>query len=1012
MRYWLQFILLLYCTCTSYAQQQRYLFSYLGLKDGLQDANIISVQQDEKGFLWIASRNSLQRYDGLRFLNFSHKQNDPASIPDAAISSMALDKKNRLWVSTSKNTVGYLDVNSLVFTPIPIRPVEAEKGRSILTLHPDRDGNILLIFHGGEYITYDEKRREFTSESNPFKLPDGWKLLYTWQDHNRNYWVGTNEGLFKYNPVSKLSSYRGHNTENDPVISEFGELRMVVNAYLDKTNCFWITSWNTGSLLVYSYAINTREKTEWQDKVLRALKNMYFDFYGVTEMKDGSIWFSGNNLFARADVKKKTVQPMQANISGEYNMLYDNVNLLFEDRENNLWIATNKGLLRFNPAAQKFTAVQNKYPGRDTSYTPDVTDFLQTQDGEILVSTWGNNIFAYDSLFNPIPSGFANPRETRDISVWCLTQRQNGDIWQGLQAGVLKIYPAAGKPRRLLPDAIANSTIRQVAEDMNGDMWLGTQRGLLVKWTASSDSFRLVQKFEAVISRIYISADNSVWICTDRNGVFRLNATTGSILSHYSDKGPKGQVLRMNGAADIIQYDDSTMVISGDGLNVLNLHTGKFAYLTKNDGLASTDLTNLVKDKYGYIWMTGTTGIYSFHPKKNKLSSYNSLDGIPTNTFNVASSATLKDGRILFGTNHDFIVFDPAIVTVNDYIPPKVYITGFSLFNQELSVDSVTMPSKLDLKYFEHSFRIQLSTLTYQNTYTIQYKMEGLDRGWTPAGPLNEVSFNFLPPGEYTFKTACMDEKKIFHDITSLQIIIHPPFWKTWWFYSLVALLIGSLFFWLDNERIKRKEALQKMRTDIAVNLQEEVNMALSDINILSEMARIKAEKEPEKSKEFIEQIHSKSQHMMVAMDDMLWSIRPENDNMRKTLERMQEFIEGLNNRNATNIEMWVDRRVQNLELNMKYRYEILHLFKESMTALINSKPEYCRINMSLEKATLLFTMEFNLEKSTLQQLDQQLKRKSIAKSLAAANARIQTQALEKGSALLLEIPLSQDFNV
>ena len=105
---------------------------------------------------------------------------------------------------------------------------------------------------------------------------------------------------------------------------------------------------------------------------------------------------------------------------------------------------------------------------------------------------------------------------------------------------------------------------------------------------------------------------------------------------------------------------------------------------------------------------------------------------------------------------------------------------------------------------------------------------------------------------------------------------------------------------------------MQKMRSDIAGNLHEEVNTALNKINILSEMARLKSDKDPVKSTEYLEQIHTKSHDMIIAMDDMLWSIDPLNDSMEKTIERIREFIDALKRRHAANIELLVDKKAEN----------------------------------------------------------------------------------------------------
>ncbi len=195
---------------------------------------------------------------------------------------------------------------------------------------------------------------------------------------------------------------------------------------------------------------------------------------------------------------------------------------------------------------------------------------------------------------------------------------------------------------------------------------------------------------------------------------------------------------------------------------------------------------------------------------------------------------------------------------------------------------------------------------------------------------INQASYNYLPAGKYTFKVKAESGDGMSSiNVTELKIKVQPPFWQAWWFYCILALLTGGVIYWLDTERMNRKEVMQKMRTDIADNLHEEINTALNNINILSEIAKLKANKEPEKAIEYLEQIHSKSHNMIIALDDMLWSIDPENDNMQKTVERMREFTDALKNRHKTQVDMLVDKKIEKLELNMKLRHEAFLLFKD-----------------------------------------------------------------------------------
>jgi signal transduction histidine kinase len=188
--------------------------------------------------------------------------------------------------------------------------------------------------------------------------------------------------------------------------------------------------------------------------------------------------------------------------------------------------------------------------------------------------------------------------------------------------------------------------------------------------------------------------------------------------------------------------------------------------------------------------------------------------------------------------------------------------------------------------------------------------MERVDKTWIKATNNLQAVYSYLRPGDYVFNVKCQNaDGTSSKHITRLHLSVSAPFWKAWWFYSLIVLAGGGLFFWLERERRNRKFALQKMRSQIAGNLHKELSNALNNINILSEMARIKADREPQKSKEYIEQIHAKSNNMIIVMDDMLWSLSPDNDSMKKTVERMLEYIDELKNKHAVDITMVVDKK-------------------------------------------------------------------------------------------------------
>ena len=281
--------------------------------------------------------------------------------------------------------------------------------------------------------------------------------------------------------------------------------------------------------------------------------------------------------------------------------------------------------------------------------------------------------------------------------------------------------------------------------------------------------------------------------------------------------------------------------------------------------------------------------------------------------------------------------------------------------------------------------------MSFTNALLIQYKLDELDKEWQTADKNNQAIYSYLPPGKYHLHFRTVDpqgNKKDSH--VQLNIKITPRSGSPGGFIVCSVLLAALLIYWFDKEWLRRKAVMQKMRSDIAGNLHEEINSALGNINILSEMALMKSEKEPEKSKEFIRQIHSRSHNMIIAMDDMLWSISPDNDSMDKTVDRMREYIDALQNRHQVKIELLVDKGIGKLELNMRLRHEAFVLFKEGIKSLVTAGVTYCAIEIGSDKNELVYTMQFNNAGADMQQLNNLLQRQDMEKHMSLSTLHLQ----------------------
>ena len=996
-----------------------YQFSNITAKNGLASNHVNSMVQDDRGYLWMGTLNGLQRYDGSRFITFHHNPADSNSIPDNYVNFLYVDKKKNLWLNFGNGKMGRFDTRKMVFTETKIKVPNENILTAERTIREDGDGHLFMLFHFFVLTTYDEASNEFSAEHNLFPTPPGWRIMSMhYEDQTKKYWLGFDSGLCMYNRQNKHLNYRNHNIDNDPAIAAYTDLKAPFGLFTDSRQRIWFGTWprNLGSMI---WCYDQRS----QASVLSAFSlDSAFHYYHepryFLEHQNGSIWLYGTGILGQFDEKARVFQNTGNEGDLKKTTLNDRIDCVFEDREHNLWVCThNNGIYQFNPLAQLFKSFPHNNLLSNLPGNGGVMSFMEDNDGTILYSAWGDGLFRIDSGYNHIPLKIKGIPEKNLVAAWDMCKRKDGKIWMGLQDAGLLIYdPVLRTAKEYHPAIFENRTIRQVVEDQKGNMWLGTQSRGVFKWTADSAQTNIEGGFstlsavpKTLVEKLMVDAGGDLWVATIVDGVYKINTLDGAIIEHYTNKGENGRRLLDKGVGEVIQYDDTTMILAAGGLNILNTKTNRFSYISSIDGLPSNIINGIEKDNDGNLWISFLIGVCKVNLQTKSITYFDRSDGISNDNFNLAATYRLSNGSILLGSGNDFTVLNPGDFKMKT-VPPDVQITGFSVSNKVLQTDSLLQLDKITLSHNDNSLIIYFASLSYlqSNKLTYYYMLDGIDKEWIKCGNNMQAVYSHLSPGNYTFRVKCQNaEGSSCKNITQLNITISTPFWKAWWFYSLLVLGGASLFYRYDKERINRKVALQKMRSDIAGNLHQEVNMALHNINILSEMAKIKTDKEPQKSMEYIEQIHSKSNNMIFAMEDMLWSLSPDNDSMQKTVERMREYIDELQNKYGVAIIMTVDKKVPSLELNMKLRYEALLVFKEGIKNLVQCGTKYCDIQIGFSKNNLIFTMQFQNSFCNIPQLHQVLHRYDLEKHLESIGASLKVEVHKTNSTLILHVPVN-----
>ncbi|MDQ3277068.1 MAG: hypothetical protein M3Q06_02000, partial [Bacteroidota bacterium] len=508
-----------------------------------------------------------------------------------------------------------------------------------------------------------------------------------------------------------------------------------------------------------------------------------------------------------------------------------------------------------------------------------------------------------------------------------------------------------------------------------------------------------------LVTKVVRDSQNWIWVTSEKKGVFAFDDSNGQIRFHWNNRSEKDSNRIIEGFTNVLPYSDSLVIIS--------TVTRLYQYHRPSHKLTEIPLSNALlgsigameKDNEGYLWISTSNGLYRFHLQKKVLVFFNRDEGMNNDRFVLGAAYKLRDGRLLFGVEKAFVYFTPSQVKFPNQ-HQRVTLTSIQVGRQEIPVDSIMKLGVLTLGPNDNSLSIEFSSLAYNSFSLIQYRLNGIDKDWHSADKDNKASFPFLPPGKYTLMLRTMNAEGQPSEITTLSLVIQAPFYQTWWFYSLLAIAVAFTLYALDKQRMRRKAVLQKVRTDIADGLHQEVNTALNNINILSEIARLKSEREPQKAKEYLEQIHNKSHDMIIALDDMLWSLDPENDAMDKTIVRIKEFTDALMQRSGAVIELLIDKKVERLQLNMKLRHEAFLLFKEGLRSLIDSGTSYCIVHMTAERGRMLFTIEFDNEHCNMQKLNNLLRRHDMEERIDALHAKLDVQLHKSRSVFMLQLPL------
>ena len=999
MRKSLFFSLLLLLSGIVSAQGPTHSFIHISRKDGLASNDVYDIFQDEKGFYWVGTDNGLQRFDSKRWIS-------PSSLPTKPVYAIMPAGNSKLLLKLGE-TYCLFDRTNFTFVPSSFKTGDA--------LHPDNflwrssKGEIFLIEKGKRISSYNLQKNEFSNKEINIKLPAGWKPYDVFEDTVKgHYWLACDSGLAVYDPRSKSVYSRGANPRNLPLLDDPAHTN-VITVYIDKQRNFWIVyGKGTGQVAAFS-----EEQGGYIEEASR-LPEFYkgtFQIHQFYQTVEEEMWLFGKAALFNYAPEHKAFFNNKSDVTRSMGARFSVVRRIMQDREKGIWVATDEGIYQFYTVLPEVRNVYLQTINDDIN----ISDVEELRDGRLWLSSRGKGIIGIDTsmkrmkmdyLFSAVP-----PREQFAVKhINAIYEHDNtGDIWLACNNGnILIADPSRKTSKWLQPEIFNGADITRIVADAAGKIWFGTSDGDVMCYD-NQGKFRKVFNTKSPVTFLMIDNRQMMWISTANNGLFYYDIFRNTLRSHFRRNVQHEYSLSSDKVSSIVQLNDTLFGVATDVFNIININSKKIAEVSHEHGLLSNTITGMEKDKQGYVWIATSNGVCRYNPERKKFTVFGDKDGF-MNLETIGYSGTmLANGDILFAGSNVFVTFPPHLYNRQE-APPSVRLTDLKVLNSFVPLDSAAFKN-IAFDPNQNSISFYYSAMSYllRDKLTYFYRLRGLDSKWREADNQMSAVYTLLPSGEYTFEVRCENQDGVSSPVTSFSFEINPPFWKTWWFIILVITSVALLLYFLHRLRIKRIVALAELRNRVARDLHDDVGSTLSTISILSTMAKGMLAQDPAQAGKYIAKIADNSQHMMDAMDDIVWSIKPMNDSMQKIVARMREFASGALEPKNIDVEFYVDEEVLDLKLNMESRRDLFLIFKEAVNNIAKySDSDHVTIHIKYVQKRLMLKIKDNGIGFDINAADSGNGISNMKKRAAMLNGRIKWYSdKDRGTYVLLNVPVN-----
>ena len=792
------------------------------------------------GFIWLGTSDGLNKYDGYSFTIYKNDPNDPNSLTDNQISSIyeAPSEPGVLWVGTNNAGLVRLDRESGNFTsfaPNLSEPTSLKSGM-ISAILEDHTGRFWVATANGLH-EMNRSTGEFTTYSHEMENPESLTsnaITSLFEDRFGDLWIGTWEhGLNKYERSTNTFTSYTHFKEDPTTISD----NRISSITEDGNGVLWVGTinglnrFNRKDESFTSYYHEPGNPNSLSESAIFSL--------GTVGVTSDILWVgTANRGLNRFDTRSKTFTSYQSDPAINGSLSHNRIMSLMGDHSGVLWIGTSYGGVNLtNNSLGTFTHLKNDPENQNSLSDNMIWSILVDSEGYLWVGTESQGLNQVDRNTGEVTHYRYNPNASNSLShnsVRGLVEDTEGNIWAASLGGLDKIDKETGRITQYKYKQ-SNSEfylgdlnfVYTLFQDSKGYIWMGTE-GALIKYKPATDEFvqYTYDKEDPLglppdlITRIFESSDETLWLGTWNHGLFKFNPDNDTFTGYENDFADPMSISSNTVLSIGEDYNGYLWVGTAGGINQFDREANTFTRFTEqNSDLPTNTVNGILLADDGLLWLSSHNGLSRLNPDTYDFHNYGIERGLQSREFNSGAYHKAADGELLFGGINGINAFYPEDIKDNP-VPPKVTLTSLQIWNKPITFsdhspfnEHISMTRSIVLDHNENDLTFDYVGLHYEspkhNSYA--YQLEGFDEDWRVVDTRRSAMYTNLPPGSYTFKVRAANSDGVWDTQgTSLALTINPPWWRTYWAYLFYFLSLAGVIAVID--RVQRQRVIGKER--------------------------------------------------------------------------------------------------------------------------------------------------------------------------------------------------------